>query len=152
MAIAPPTQITAASTWTVSRKSLKRAGSRPSKASDTESSLKIRRIESVSTSAQVSWVIRSGAPSGSGTVSVTTIPLSGEAASVSKALPANSPCVATACTLRAPSSSTVWAAAASVPPVPMMSSTITATLPFTSPITVPISATPWAGRSFSISA
>ncbi len=85
-------------------------------------------------------------------MSVTTIPSSGELASVSNAFPANRPWVATAYTLSAPSSRTVWAAAASVPPVPMMSSTITAVLPFTSPITRPISATPWAGRSFSISA
>ena len=47
-------------------------------------------------SAQVSWRIRSGAPSRSGTVSVTTIPESGEAASVSNALPEKMPWVATA--------------------------------------------------------
>ena len=85
-------------------------------------------------------------------MSVTTIPASGEADRVSNALPEKSPCVATAYTFSAPSSSTVWAAATSVPPVPMMSSTITAHLPWTSPITFPISATPWAGRSFSSSA
>src|SRR5215213_1326853 len=74
----------------------------PSKASDTEWSLKMRRIESVSTSAQVSRVMRSGAGSTSGTVSVTTMSPRGESARVSKALPAKRPCVATACTERAP--------------------------------------------------
>ena len=78
------------------------------------------------------------------------MPSSGEFSSVSKALPGEEAVgghrvdavgALVACT--------VWEAAASVPPVPMMSSTITAVLPYTSPITCPISATPCAGRSFS---
>src|ERR671915_244449 len=95
---------------------------------------------------------RPGAPSFSGMVSVTTMPASGPSLRISKARPEKRPCVATAKTSSAPSSSTVWAAALSVPPVAMMSSTITAVRFFTSPITYPISATCWAGRSFSIRA
>ncbi len=45
----------------------------PPKTSDTESSVKIRRIESVSRSAQESTWMFSGAPGRSGIVSVTTI-------------------------------------------------------------------------------
>src|SRR6058998_526424 len=52
-------------------------------------------------SEQVSTLILSGAPARRGTVSVTTIPASGEFDNVSNALPENTPCVATAYTSRA---------------------------------------------------
>ena len=54
--------------------SARRAGSRRRRSRDTESSVKMRRTESVRMSALVSWRIRSGAPSRSGTVSVTRMP------------------------------------------------------------------------------
>ena len=82
-------------------------------------------------------MIRSGgAPSRSGIVSVTTMPESGEPASVSKALPEKMPWVATAYTSLAPSSITVCARggerAAGVDDVVDDHG---AALPFTSPIT-----------------
>ena len=77
----------------------------------------------------------SGAPARSGIVSVVTICSNGLAARFSKALPDRTACVAAAKTRRAPSSLTVCPAARSVPAVSMMSSTITAVLSLTSPIT-----------------
>ena len=68
----------------------------PAKISETESSRKIRRIESVRMSAEVSCCTMAGAPLLSGTVSVTTMPSSGEATRFAKASPAKRPCVATA--------------------------------------------------------
>src|SRR5215218_9510311 len=119
----------------------------PPNTSDTESSVKMRRIESVSRSAQDSTRMFDGAPGRIGIVSVTTTSSNGAAARFSQALPENTPWVAHAYTERAPSSLTVSAAARSVPAVSIRSSTITAVLSFTSPITYAISATCCAGRS-----
>ena len=90
--------------------------------------MKIRRIESVSSSAQLSWTRLSGAPARSGIVSVTTICSIPEFSSRSKAGPEKTPWVAQAITLAAPSSRTVWAAAQRVPAVSIMSSTSTAVI------------------------
>src|SRR5437763_5327387 len=119
----------------------------PPNTSLTEPSVKIWRIELVSRSAQESHETLSGAPGGSGIVSVTTTCSKFAAARFSHASPEKTPWVAAAYTLRAPASWTAWAAALSVPAVSMMSSTSTAVLPLTSPMMYPISATCWAGRS-----
>src|SRR3954454_22758844 len=107
----------------------------PPKTSATLSSVKMRRMLSVSRSATESTVMLSGAPGCSGIVSVVTICSNGLAARFSKALPERTGCVAAANTRRAPSPLTVSPAARSVPAVSMMSSTITAVLSLTSPIT-----------------
>src|ERR1019366_7653200 len=101
----------------------------------TESSTNIRRIESVSSSAHGSTRTFSGQPTWTGIVSVTTISSRPDVRRFSNASPENTACVAAAYTRAAPSSLTVLAAALSVPAVSIMSSTITAVLPFTSPIT-----------------
>src|SRR4051794_17104995 len=119
----------------------------PPNTSATESSVKMRRIESVSRSATDRTVMLSGEPGRIGIVSVVTIRSNGLAARFSKALPDSTAWVAAAKTRRAPSSLTVSPAARRVPAVSMMSSTITAVLSLTSPITYAISATCWAGRS-----
>ena len=95
----------------------------------------MRRIESVSRSAHGSTRMFAGAPGRSGMVSVTTICSNGEARRFSQALPEKTPWVAAAYTRAAPSSLTVWPAARSVPAVSIMSSTSSAVLPVTSPMT-----------------
>ena len=68
-------------------------------------------------------------------MSVTTISSNGAADRFSHALPEKTPCVAQANTRRAPSSMTVSPAARSVLAVSIRSSTMTAVLSRTSPIT-----------------
>ena len=97
----------------------------------------MRLIESASVPAAESTVMLSGAPGLSGIVSVTTIRSIPDSSygRRSKAFPEKTPWVAQAITLRAPSSSTVLAAAQSVPAVSIMSSEMIATLSRTSPTT-----------------